>query len=267
MTTGGTDRRYRPDEDLFARGYAFVMYNTNDCAEDTTLREMDGSFSFRHTRFYPAYPGYDWGVLAGWAWGGSRVADYLETDPSIDSKTMVITGWSRTGKSSMMAAAFDDRLIGAPDVTGGGGVGAYRPSGVGRGGGEGLGEMCNKYPSWFGPNLRQFWTHTDQLPFDNHWYLALCAPRTFICLEGLSDGVSLPLAVKATVKAAWPVYEFLGARDNLGVNYANHGHAFTGDDYTAIMDIVDKTVFHKPIERTFTTFKPDTPDWTPDMFK
>jgi len=48
------------------------------------LRNADGSWAFRNTRFYPAYPGYDWGILAGWAWGASRVADYLETDSAID---------------------------------------------------------------------------------------------------------------------------------------------------------------------------------------
>ena len=70
--------------DVFRRGYALVIFNANDCAEDTTLRNPDGSWAFRNTRFFPAYPGYDWGILAGWAWGASRVADYLETDPAID---------------------------------------------------------------------------------------------------------------------------------------------------------------------------------------
>ena len=111
------------------RGYALVLFNPNDCAEDTTLRNMDGSWAFRNTRFFPAYPGYDWGILAGWAWGASRVADYLEHDAAIDASTLIITGASRNGKSSMIAAAFDDRLMGAPVVTGGGGVGAYRFAG------------------------------------------------------------------------------------------------------------------------------------------
>ena len=70
--------------DVFRRGYALVIFNANDCAEDTTLRNADGSWAFRNTRFFPAYPGYDWGILAGWAWGASRVADYLETDPAVD---------------------------------------------------------------------------------------------------------------------------------------------------------------------------------------
>ena len=54
--------------DVFKRGYALVLFNPNDCAEDTTLRNLDGSWAFRNTRFFPAYPGYDWGILAGWAW-------------------------------------------------------------------------------------------------------------------------------------------------------------------------------------------------------
>lgn len=91
--------------DVLRRGYALVVFNPNDCAEDTTLRNLDGSWAFRNTRFYPAYPGYDWGVLAGWAWGASRVADYLETDRAIDKSKLIITGASRNGKSAMVAAA------------------------------------------------------------------------------------------------------------------------------------------------------------------
>ena len=55
--------------EVFRRGYALVVFNPTDCAEDTTLRNLDGSWAFRNTRFYPAYPGFDWGILAGWAWG------------------------------------------------------------------------------------------------------------------------------------------------------------------------------------------------------
>ena len=58
-----------------------------------------------------------------------RIADYLQTDPTIDKTRLIITGASRYGKSSMVAAALDDRLMGAPVVTGGGGVGAYRFAG------------------------------------------------------------------------------------------------------------------------------------------
>jgi hypothetical protein len=240
--------------EVFRRGYALVVYNPNDCAEDTTLRNPDGSWAFRNTRFFPAYPGYDWGILAAWAWGASRVADYLEHDRSIDRTRLIITGASRNGKSSMIAAAFDDRLSGAPVVTGGGGVGAYRFAGPRNS--ETLDVMQKKYPNWFSPNLHQFRGQVEKLPFDQHWFLALAAPRPFIALEGTTDTISLPEAVRESMLGAQPAYELLGAPDRLGVHYSNHGHAFTAEDWTAMMDFFDQTLRGKPAGQRLYQFSP-----------
>jgi len=226
--------------DVFQRGYALVMYNDNDCAEDTTLREADGSFTFRHTRFFPAYPGYEWGILGGWAWGASRVADYLVTDPAIDKTKLIITGASRAGKSAMVAAAFDDRLMGAPVVTGGGGIGAYRFAGPDNS--ETLDIMEKKYPNWFSPHLHEFWGQREKLPFDEHWFLALCAPRPFVALEGDADTISYPDAVEHSIRAAWKAYDLYGAEAKLGIHYSHHAHAFTTEDWTAMLDFADKNL-------------------------
>jgi hypothetical protein len=237
---------------VFRRGYALVTFNSSDCAEDTTLRNQDGSWAFRNTRFFPAYPGYDWGILAGWAWGASRVADYLETDPAIDKTKLIITGASRNGKSAMVAAAFDERLMGAPVVTGGGGIGAYRFAGPRAS--ETLDIMQKKYPNWFSPHLHEFWGQREKLPFDEHWFLALAAPRPFISLEGETDTISLPEAVRQSDLAARPAFELFGVKDHLGVNYAKHGHAFTAEDWTAMMDFFDKNLLGKKVDRTFDRF-------------
>src|SRR5262249_43705698 len=51
---GGTaDEMARRYKDVFSRGYALIVYNPNDCAEDTTLRNGDGSWAFPNTRFFP----------------------------------------------------------------------------------------------------------------------------------------------------------------------------------------------------------------------
>ena len=259
-----TTRRPGPDEAdraaervraVLARGYAYVMFNPNDCGEDTTLRNADGSWAFRTTRFFPAYPGYDWGLLGCWAWGVSRIVDYLETDAAIDPARLIVSGVSRTGKSALVAGAFDERIaLTAPVVTGGGGVGAYRFSGAGRGGKEGLGEMMKKYPNWFSPHLHEFWGRTDRLPFDQHWFLALVAPRAFLALEGTADPVSLADAVQQSWLHAQPVFSLLGATDRLGVNYADHAHALTPDDWTALMDFADRHLRGRDQLRRFDQF-------------
>ncbi len=251
-TAGSIASRYA---DVFRRGYALVIFNPNDCAEDTTLRNPDGSWAFRTTRFYPAYPGYDWGILAGWAWGASRVADYLETDRAIDGTKLIISGASRNGKSSMIAAAFDERLMGAPVVTGGGGLGAYRFAGPR--GSETLDIMQKKYPNWFSPHLHQFWGHREKLPFDQHWFLALAAPRPFIALEGIADTISLPEAVRQSILSARPAYALFGAADRLGVHYSQHSHAFTDEDWTAMMDFFDVRLRGRKTDRRFDRFPTD----------
>ena len=242
---------------VLAHGFALVVFNNNDCGEDTTLRNDDGSWAYRNRSFYPAYPNYDWGLLRGWAWGVSRIVDYLVTDPAVDKTRIAVTGVSRTGKSALVAGAFDDRIaLTAPVVTGGGGVGAYRFSMAGSGASESLDLMEKKYPNWWGPNLHEFWGHTEQLPFDTHWYLALIAPRAFIALEGLTDNVSFAPAVKQSWLAARPVYQLLGAADRFGVNYANHAHAFTNEDWQAMLTFADKTLFGKTVDRAFDQWPP-----------
>ena len=93
------------------------------------------------------------------------------------------------------------------------------------------------YPNWFSPNLHEFWGYREKLPFDQHWFLALCAPRPFLALEGETDTISLPEAVRQSFLGAQPAYELFGAKERLGVNYAHHGHAFTQEDWDAMLDL------------------------------
>jgi hypothetical protein len=241
-----------------ARGYAYVVFDHNDCGEDTTLRDNDGSWSFRRTRFFPAYPGYDWGLLRAWAWGASRIVDYLVTARDIDAKKLMLTGFSRTGKAALIAGALDERIaLTAPAATGGGGTGAFRRSGPGRGGKEGLDLMLKKYPNWFSPALHAFWGQTDRLPFDQHWLIAMIAPRAFIALEGDADPVSLASAVRGSFAGAAPVYALLGKSDALAVSYAPRAHAVTPRDYAALFDFADVTFGRTaPSSRRFDRFPP-----------
>jgi hypothetical protein len=112
--------------------------------------------------------------------------------------------------------------------------------------------MEQKYPNWFSPHLHEFWGQREKLPFD--WFLALAAPRPFIELEGITNAISLPEAIRKSIVGARSAYALFGAADRLGVNYANHGHAFTTEDWTALMDFFDKHLRCKKIDRAFDRF-------------
>jgi hypothetical protein len=238
-----------------AHGFAYVTFNTNDCAEDTTLRLPDGSFAFRTTRFFPAYPGYDWGIIGGWVWGTMRVVDYLQNDPAVDRTKIIITGTSRIGKAAMISGAFDDRIaMVAPGASSGLGTPAYRFSGEGRGGREGLTMMVRKYGNQFSPHLHQFWGQEDKLPYDAHWFPALTAPRPWIALEGTHDGNVVHNGVKQTWLHARPVYAFLGVPDNIGVYWADRPHGFGDTDWDGLLSFADKTLLGKRVSRAFDLF-------------
>ena len=76
-------------------------------------------------------------------------------------------------------------------------------------------------------------------------------------LEGNTDTVSLRNAAKQSILAAKPAYEFLGVFDRPGVSYAQHGHAFTRDDWTAVLDFADKHLRGMSVARSFDQFLPD----------
>ena len=250
-------------------GYAVVGINTNDCAEDTTLRLPDGSFAFRSTRFFPAYPGYDWGIIGGWAWGAMRVVDYLQNDAVVDKTKLIITGVSRNGKAAMITGAFDDRIaLVAPGASSGLGTPAYRFSGgptvsnPSRGGREGLTMMVRKYGNQFSPNLHQFWGQEDKLPYDAHWFPALTAPRPWIALEGTHDQNVVHNGVKQTWLHARPVYAFLGVPDKIGVYWADRPHGFGDTDWDGLLAFADKHLLGKRVSRAFDLF-PATDEVTP----
>ena len=235
-------------------GWAFVTFNNGDCGEDTTQRLADGSWAYRTTRFFPAYPNYDWGLLRAWAWGVSRIVDYLEPDPSVDHAKFVVTGVSRTGKSALIAGAYDDRIaMVAPVASSGGGTPAYRYSGSvpDRGGKEGLTEMVRKYPNWFSDHLHQFWGQPDKLPFDENWFIALCAPRPFITLEGDHDQNVNQNGVYHSLTAAKPAYDFLHASDKIGISFADRPHGMVQGDWDALLAFGDKFLMGKPTALTF----------------
>jgi hypothetical protein len=235
---------------LLDRGYAIMTYRYTQCGADDA--------TFRNSAFFPAYPEYDWGVLSAWAWGLSRGVDYLEAQPWADTNRLIALGHSRLGRLVLVATAFDERIsLGAPAASCGAGSGAYRFCGPGRGGGEGVDDMMRKFPWYFVPRFTEFGSQVQKLPFEAYWYIALAAPRPWIDAEGTADTLCLPSAVRKSVLAARPVYDFLGASTNrVGINYEAHPHSLAPADWNAVLDFADQQLRGIDHERKFDQFPP-----------
>ncbi|MBQ9964573.1 MAG: TIM barrel protein [Clostridia bacterium] len=169
-----------------------------------------------------AYPTYNFGAIAAWAWGYSRCVDALETLPFIDKSCMAAVGHSRGGKTALLAGACDERFaIVNPNEGCAGSTSCYRlrvkairedkQTAVS----EQLEDMFKNFPLWFNPALKEYIGREEDLPFDSHYLKALVAPRVLLDGEAASDIWGNPIGSWHTTMAAGEVFKFLGAEDNL----------------------------------------------------
>jgi hypothetical protein len=222
--------RVKPDivAAVIERGYALAEFDRTQVAPDNKDRS---------TGVYPLYTDYDWGGLAAWAWGYSRVIDYLETRSDIDKTKIIITGHSRGGKATLLAGAMDERVaLTVPNGSGCGGAGCYRvqwPTS------ENIRAIVTVFPYWFAPHFGQFIGHVEQLPFDQHELKAAIAPRALFTTDSLDDLWANPLGTQISFLASREVFEFLGAGEKTGLHYRRGKHEQNLEDFTALLDFAD----------------------------
>src|SRR5690606_20346539 len=99
------------------------------------------------------YPDYDFATLMKRAWASHRVVDYLYTLPEVDQDKIALTGHSRNGKQSLMAAAFDDRIGAVVSSSGGTGAESLYRFTDRRFDTESVEEITRNFPHWFHPRL------------------------------------------------------------------------------------------------------------------
>jgi hypothetical protein len=148
----------------------------------------------------------EWGALGAWAWGLSRIADYLVTDKLVDSKKIILTGFSRLGKAAMWSAAQDRRFsMVISSESGVGGASLYRATTS-----ESIEHLNTAFPYWFAENFHKYSGHPDEVPVDGNMLLALIAPRPLYVASAEEDHQSDPPAEYLSAVEASKVYRLLG---------------------------------------------------------
>src|SRR5262249_51940082 len=112
-------------EQTIDRGYAFAsFYNGNVVPDEAELAKK------RLAEFPRAEDVSDddsAATISCWAWGFSRMIDYLITDSAVDAKAIAVVGHSRNGKTALLAAAMDPRIaLSIPSQAGCGGTAPNR---------------------------------------------------------------------------------------------------------------------------------------------
>jgi hypothetical protein len=163
----------------------------------------------------------DWGVLRAWAWGDSRILDYLQTDPDVNGKEVGVMGHSRGGKAALVAMVDDPRFaIGYISSSGAGGADLYR-----RNYGETMGNVAGTSEfHWFAGNFMRYAAvghSANEMPVDSHEFIALVAPRPVFIGGGalITDPQYAPgdawqdaQGMFRAAVAASPVWELLGSK-------------------------------------------------------
>jgi hypothetical protein len=241
-----------PIKDILARGWGYATIGYGDIEGDTAATSLS------RVRKLALRPGQtrpdpdEWGTISAWAWGISRIVDYLETDPSVDAKQIAVQGHSRLGKTVLWAGAQDQRIA-AVFSSCGGELGAAL---VRRDFGETLDDMAYDFYWQFAGNIQKYAGHWDKLPGDQHFVISLVAPRPLFLNGGLGDQWSDPKGEFLGAVAAGPVYRLLGKKDlgvtelppldhpivdgDIGWNYHSEGHLATPADWQAFLRFLDK---------------------------
>ncbi len=215
-------------EMALSRGYIVCLYP----GVDSHHREADypGYDSVWQT-FRAEYPAATWTEISTKAWLASRTLDYVLDPkygyPAADGQVGII-GWSRYGKQSMIAAAFDARITSVLARSPGSPASCpYRFTSRNT-----FAEAPADFPSeWFLPSLRGYTGREHELPIDAHGWLALIAPRRCLIDVAHNDGCEPTFAVERAYLEGRNVYRLLGQPEYLRVTYREGQHGPITDEH------------------------------------
>jgi hypothetical protein len=204
---------------LLEHGWGFVGRNSGDVQADNGAGLNQGIIGLVNKGQPRSLD--DWGVLRAWAWGDSKLLDYLETDPDVDARRVGVMGHSRGGKAALVAQVDDPRFaIGFISSSGAGGADLYR-----RNYGETMGNIAGATEfHWFAGNFMKYAAaghSANEMPVDSHEFIAMVAPRPIFIGGGalLTDPVYVPgdawqdaQGMFIAAVAASPVWDLLGAK-------------------------------------------------------
>lgn len=195
----GTYIAYAPIERYFDAGLAYASFPGWSFVPDSNGNAQQTMASLA--------PGpQPTSALMSWAYAYHAAASVLGEDSRVRADAIAAMGHSRYGKSSLIAAAWSDQIAAAIAHQSGFGGGSSSRSTTG----ERLDRMAKSYPHWLRPDLATDLENGFQLTLDQHFLLALIAPKPIFLGNGRRDVWSDPNSSYRLAQAADLIYEARG---------------------------------------------------------
>ena len=245
---------YIPVEEIIEAGYALVVVDYRSIVNDNHFGDFSDGIA-AHFGVTKDRKKNEWGKIGMWAWGTSRIMDYLIAErDELDTKKVALIGHSRLGKTALWCAAQDERF--AAVISNNSGYGGAASSKHGEG--ERITDFirAGSY-DWFCESFKDYKDEgEDEKPYDQSFLLSLIAPRYLLVGSAELDRGADPKSEFLTTCHASRVWELLGEKGlvtsdemppvgaflgegNILYHYRAGKHFLSHDDWAAYIKFLD----------------------------
>ena len=242
-------------EEICDNNFAVISF----CYEDVT--SDDDNFNDGLARYFCAEDNNDKvGKIAIWAFAASVVMDYIQTIDEIDKQNVAIVGLSRLGKTALLAGALDDRFSYViSNESGQSGAALSRGKS-----GEKIKDIYNEFPYWFSKSYKKYIDNEDLQEFDQHFLLALIAPRKLYVASAEDDLWADPKSEFLSCVAVNPIYKLYNKegivyddypqvnqklhKGNIGYHMRSGSHSLIRYDWNSFIEYINKKIEQEDIK-------------------
>ena len=172
--------KYMPSEEILDSGFAVFSFCYKDItSDDDNFKDKIASYFIKGKRELSSP-----GKIAMWAWAAMRVMDYIQTLDYIDKDNIAVCGHSRLGKTALVTGGFDERFKYVISSNSG-----CCGASISRGKiGETVTVLSKLGSRWFCPRFPACYSgREEEMPFDQHFLLALSVPRHILVGSAAED--------------------------------------------------------------------------------
>lgn len=150
------------------------------------------------------------GCIVSLGMGASLVMDWIETESLLNAKHVGVVGHSRGGKAALLAGVVDARF--AMVCSNDSGCSGAKLNHIFLPKSESIKSITTAFPHWFSDEYGKWAGREFMMPYDQHEWVALIAPRLVALSSATEDDRAGQLGEFYTAQLASPAWELYGRK-------------------------------------------------------